>query len=613
MCGLNLIVDFRGDLNIDNVQQMNAATQHRGPDGSHVEHLHLASAQVFMGHNHLKIIDLRSSNNQPFFSRDGRYVLIFNGEIYNYLQLKAALPTSYHWKTNTDTEVLLYWLITHGANGIPTLEGMFAFALLDIQQQQILLGRDASLIKPLYFYQNERCLVVSSEIRGVVASGVVPNRLNEGQVGHYLRFKYAPPPQTFYQHIYHLPLLANFDINTQKLQEIPTNTTSTYSSSPLDSQSIEELLITSIEQQLQADVPVGIFLSGGVDSTLLLSIVQELGTQHLPSFSLVNTVGDQSFGTKDFHFARLASQQYQSIHHEYTIDATDLKDLADWVACLDQPIADGAALLTYLLAKKARKQVKVILSGAGADELFAGYNRHWAFAQYLKKRPLLNTLKPYAQWLGRGLSDRGSYPWRNKIRLAQKFFDQIDIHPAQTFVNFTQLQTIPLRKQLHLTSPHIQYDTTEEWLRWCLHYDKTHYLANDVLAMTDAMSMQHGLEVRVPYLSQALTKAIQHYPTLELLKKGKKTLLKKWLNKRGGQLYTQRAKEGFGMPFGKWLQEGKLPWITNSLKKPHPVTYKWIDYPKFEKMLATHQHKKRDYTSEIWAVVVLDYWLKAKF
>jgi asparagine synthase (glutamine-hydrolysing) len=614
MCGLNLIVDFRGNVGEASIRQMNVATQHRGPDGSFSTQVPLNNAQVFLGHNRLKIIDLSNDSNQPFFSRDKRYVLIFNGEIYNYRQLKAQLPATQHWKTNSDTEVLLYWLINHGAKGVADLEGMFAFALLDTHQQSILFGRDGAHIKPLYFHQSEHCLVVSSEIRGILASNLASKELNEEQIGHYLNFKYAQPPHTFFQGIDQLPPIAHFVIATQALKVIPQPTKPHLSSSEISNESIEQLLIESVAQQLKADVPVGIFLSGGVDSTLLLSIAQELGIKHLPSFAIINHVQDQSFGTRDFHFARLAAKQYQSIHHEYIVSPDDLKNLANWVNCMDQPIADGAALLTYLLSQKARKQVKVVLSGAGADELFAGYNRHWAFAWYLKNKRLLNAIAPYARWFSKGLSDGIAHPWRHKFRLIHKFFAQLAPSPAQTFINFTRLQGIPLRKALQFDiSQEVNHHSREAWLRWCLQHDQQHYLPNDVLAVTDAMSMQHGLEVRVPYLSQALIQVMQQYSPLDSLKQGKKSLLKAWLNQRGGQVYTQRAKEGFGMPFGKWLQTGQLPWVIDALKKPHVVLYDWLDYPKFEQMLAAHQRKKRDYTSEIWAVVTLDYWLKSHF
>lgn len=614
MCGLNLIIDFRGDVDEGCIRQMNMATQHRGPDGSFSAQVHLGNAQVFLGHNRLKVVDLSNNSNQPFFSQDKRYVLIFNGEIYNYRRLKAQLPTISHWQTNSDTEVLLHWLITHGVKGIVDLEGMFAFALLDTHEQSILFGRDEAHIKPLYVYQKDHCLVVSSEIRGILASNLVPKVLNEAQIGHYLNFKYAQPPQTFFQDIYQLSSITSFDITTRTLRSISCQAKSSLVNPKIKNETIEQLLIESVAQQLKADVPVGIFLSGGVDSTLLLSIAQELGIKYLPSFAMVNHAQDQSFGTKDFHFARLAAKQYQSVHHEYMVSSNDLENLTDWVNCMDQPVADGATLLTYLLSQKARQQVKVVLSGAGADELFAGYNRHWAFAWYLKNRPWLNAMAPYARWFSKGLSDGIAHPWRNQFRLIHKFFAQLAPSPAQTFINFTRLQNIPLRKALWFDiSQKVNHNSQEAWLHWCLQYDQQHYLPNDVLAITDAMSMQHGLEVRVPYLSQALTSTMQQYSPLDSLAQGKKSLLKAWLNKRGGQAYTQRAKEGFGMPFGKWLQAGQLPWVIDSLKKPHAVLYDWIDSPKFEQMLAAHQRKKRDYTSEIWAVVTLDYWLKSHF
>lgn len=615
MCGINLIVDRNQKLDNSNIRQMNIATRHRGPNGSYYEQLMVNNCRVFLGHNRLKVIDLSNEGNQPFFSHDRRHVLLFNGEVYNYRELKAQLQKKYLFRTSSDTEVLLYWLIEKGAEGIHALEGMFAFVLIDTFTQDILLSRDQSFIKPLYYYQDEHFLLVSSEIRGILASGLVSKKLNAAQIPHYLAFRYANAPQTFYQNIYAVQAASLFDLKSYRLNNIlPREPLKT--KAPLIHQGeIKENLYRVIEQQLKADVPVGVFLSGGVDSTLLLSIAQQLGIKNLPSFALINASEEQSFGTKDFHFARLAAQQYGSNHQEYTISASDLGNLPAWVACLDQPIGDGAALLTYLLAKKACQQVKVVLSGAGADELFAGYNRHWAFYQYLKKYKLFKAFSPHAQFLSRRLSDGFAHPWRKKFRLMQKFFAQISPDPATTFNNFTRLHSIPLitPQTLDKAPPHIQPTHTTAWLNWCLQYDREHFLANDVLALTDAMSMQHGLEVRVPYLSQTLMQALKKYPTLDLLVNGKKSLLKKWLNEQGGKKYTQRAKEGFGMPFGRWLQQGTLAQITEDLLQPQNLMYEWVDYQGFRQMLGAHQSKKRDYTSEIWAVVVLNYWLKQHF
>lgn len=615
MCGINLIVDKYKNLDNTPIRQMNMATQHRGPDGSFYNILTLSASQVFLGHNRLKVIDLNDHSNQPFFSPDQQYILLFNGEIYNYKSLKAQLQPPYSFRTTSDTEVLLYWLIEKGIQGLKTLEGMFALVFIDLAKQTILLARDQFFIKPLYYYHDDRYLIVSSELKGLLASGLVHKQLNTAQITWYLTCKFAQPPQTFYQNIYNLQTPLQYHLRAKKINTLPAIKQVRQQAFVSDNESIEELLIQSVRAQLAADVPIGIFLSGGVDSTLLLSIAKALGIRHFPSFSITNASAEEAFGTRDYHFARLAAKQYESEHLEYTVQASDLGNISSWVKNMDQPIGDGAALLTFLLAQKSSQYIKVALSGAGADELFAGYNRHWAFYQYLKNYSLLTRSQRFTRFVSRQFTDGFAHPWRKKFRLIQKFFHQIDKNPVTTFNNFTRLYNIPINSPLPTAqaTDDMPYKTSEDWLQWCLTHDQQNYLANDVLALTDAMSMQHGLEVRVPYLSQLLASRLASYPATALLAEGKKSLLKRWLRKRSGDSYTQRPKEGFGMPFGGWLQQRQLPQILEYIQQSKLPVYEWVNYDKFQKIISLHQHKKRDFSSEIWSVVVLSYWLDQHF
>ena len=615
MCGINLIIDKQGRLDNTHIQHMNLATQHRGPDGSFYEILQLGNSRLHLGHNRLKVIDLSNQSNQPFFSPDGQQVLLFNGEIYNYISLKNQLKNKYSFKTQSDTEVLLYWLIEKGLDGIAQLEGMFAFVWINLWQNKFFFAKDSFGVKPLYYYNDDQYLIVSSEIRGILDTDLITRSLNEPQISHYLTYKFAQSPQTFFQGVYQVASLMGFDVSTNQLAEIPTKDLNSEQSALTNLADLESLLIQSIERQLQADVPVGIFLSGGVDSTLLLSIIQELGIQNIPSFSLINTPKEQNFGTQDYHYAHLAAQQFGSKHQEIQVKPTDLQDFGAWVQQLNQPIADGAIFLTHLLSQFARKSVKVALSGAGADELFAGYNRHGAFYYYLQNHQLFSNLTKGKSLFNYVALDGFAHPWRKKIRLLKKFMQNIDPSPAQTFINFTKLSNIPLNQPL-ITSqalPQIPTQALAQWLRWGLKYDQQNFLAQDVLPLTDTMSMLHGLEIRVPYLSQKLYRGLQHLNPTDLLQQGRKSFLKQWLLKRGGQAFVQRSKEGFGMPFGYWLHQGALPWVEDRLKMPKLLVYKWVNYSGFQQMLRLHLKQKHDYTSEIWAVFLLSEWLETNF
>ncbi len=615
MCGINLIIDKQKKLDRKPIQEMNQATRHRGPDGSFCDVLQIASTQVFLGHHRLKIIDLSDQANQPFYSYDKHHVLLFNGEIYNDASLRNQLKNKYPFRTQSDTEVLLYWLIEQGMDGVKQLEGMFAFVWIDLQGKKVFLGRDSFGIKPLYYYNDEQYLLVSSEIKGILNANLTTPRLNESQISHYLTYRFAQAPQTFYQDIYQVDSPMVFDLSKQRWAKVELQNLSLASPEPIAPLDLEALLLTSVEQQLKADVPMGIFLSGGIDSTLLLSMIQELGIKSFPSFSLINDAREANFGTYDYHYARLAAKQFGSSHQELLVKPTDFQGFGTWVRSLDQPIGDGALFLTDLLAQFAQKSVKAVLSGAGADELFAGYNRHLAFYKYLKNQRLFNGLATGKNLFNKLPLDGFAHPWRKKMRLIRKLAQNIDSSPATTFRNFTQLSDIPLKSPLVLAqcSPNPSPNTPNQWLKWCLHYDQRHFLAQDVLALTDARSMQHGLEVRVPYLSQALYHQLHRLNPVDLLQQGRKSLLKQWLLKRGGKVFVQRPKEGFGMPFGYWLSQGKLSWIENRLKSLESPIYRWVHFDGFQKILQLHMRQKRDYTSEIWAVFLLNQWLEINF
>lgn len=605
MCGINLIVDKKKQLSELNIQQMNEATQHRGPDQTNFYKYEGESCQFFFGHNRLKIIDLSDSANQPFFSTDNRYILLFNGEIYNYKNLKRQLQAKYIFRTNSDTEVLLNYLIEKqfANNNLEELNGMFAFIFFDTYTQTLQIGKDKLNIKPLYYFEDTNYLIISSEIKGILASGLVAKKLNESQILHYLAFKYAKKPETFYENIFEI---ANsewkFEITQQIKHAIPNP------QFPIPNpQSLTSKIQDSIQRQVFADVPVGIFLSGGVDSSLLLALMQDLGFGKIPSFSIANIPKDRNFGTADYHFARLAAQKYGSEHCEVLIEDKALDNLEKFIARIDQPIGDSAYFLTDMLSEVASKQVKVVLSGAGADELFGGYNRHFAFAKYLKYQKALNFALPMLKNLDFLLPDGFAHPFRKQFRLIKKLLAQLDKSSTQTFINFTKIQ-IPI-----LSRPTSQPSSLIRNLCEALVFDQENYLSSDILPLTDKASMQYGLEVRVPYLDNEIIAFARNIPEKMILAKGKKWLLKEILCQKGGEIFTNRPKEGFGMPVGQWLKMPRHQHWMQAILNPKNKIYDSIEISMVRKIIHQHQTSKQDFTSEIWALLVLVLWIEREF
>jgi asparagine synthase (glutamine-hydrolysing) len=620
MCGLNFILDKKSKLDIAPIQKMNKATQHRGPEVSTFLKLKNSQNQaLYFGHNRLKIIDLSTEADQPFVSPDGRFILIFNGEIYNYQSLKNQLNPQPAWRTHSDTEVLLHYLIQKvsslsidnqaltaksSLSFSDDLNGMYAFVFYDTLTEKLWLGRDKFGIKPLYRFENEDYIIISSEIKGILASGLVKKRLNEKQIYHYLQFKFAQAPATFFQDIEEvIPVNSNTALPTVNLSNTSQNT---------DNQllTLNNIFLNVLERQIQADVPWGIFLSGGVDSTLLLAGLHELGHQQIPVFSVMNSAQEKSFGTADFHFARLAARQFNAQLTEIQLDSSILTDVPRLMGLLDQPIADSAFLLTHLITKMAQPKVKVALSGAGADELFGGYNRHWAYYQWLRYYKSSQPFIAMAKKLDFLWPDGFAHPWRRYFYLGKKFIRQIVPNsPYQTFINFTKLQTEGL---ISYNSDNQHFIEKEKSFN-PLDYELNHFLKSDVLALSDQMTMAHSVELRVPYLDNELVTFAQNFPWEFHLKYGKKWLLKALLDQKGGQKFTQRSKEGFGMPIGLWLRQKNAKELISNTLQENNLIFQYLNYSTVKQMFTLHLQQKQDFSSELWALIVLHYWLNHHF
>ncbi|MCS6820460.1 MAG: asparagine synthase (glutamine-hydrolyzing) [Microscillaceae bacterium] len=598
MCGINFIWDKKKQLaSCTSIQAMNQAIRHRGQEASQILRIEWHNSQCFLGHNRLKIIDLDNRANQPFVSPCKNFALIFNGEIYNHQALKKELSPQITLQTHADTEVLLYYLMTFGKKKLHRLEGMFAFVFVDIAQQTFFYARDRFGIKPLYKFENENFLILSSEIRGILASQLVEKKLNSMQIFEYLTYKFAQFPHTFFKHIHEvetLPFIENQHNSAEKKN--------TFTQKILIEQT-EKKILQSLQAQLQADVPVGLMLSGGIDSTLLLALCQRLGYEKIPAFTLTSQFN--GLPTEDSYFAKLAVKQYNAQWYEVKIENHELTNLPEWVTLLDQPIADSAAWLTFLVCQQAHQRgYKVLLSGAGADELFAGYHRHKAFAQILKYPYLIFFLRFISPIFTFILREK-SLLLGKKTRLWKKFFTLITKMHKPDFRVLTQIYTSNFNPN-QLIFQNFNF-------KEALHYDLTHFLRQDVLKITDLMSMQNSVEVRVPYLDNALHSFLQTIPERIWLNKPKKWLLKAILQKYDGIKYVTRSKEGFGFPLNEWFRakEGKkwLTWLQNEKL----ILHEWVTTSQILPYIQAHQQYQADYSAELWAILVLSIWLEQHF
>jgi asparagine synthase (glutamine-hydrolysing) len=611
MCGIHFILDKNSLLSEDSIQKMCEATTHRGKDATHLVEMQINDYQIFMGHNLLQIQEFMP---QPLKSECGNYVLIFNGEIYNFKELKANLKLPQN--IESDTKILLEYLIqtldnqSESKQDTLKLNGMYAFVLLDKKNNQILFGRDSFGIKPLYIYEDTNYLIFSSEIKAILASELVEKKINANIIPYYLQFKFAPKPATFYHNIEEVEnkiwqIKFNKDLKKQNLLQVFDDNPVSYPHNIVDNSqdyltNVDNLLKNSFLKHIQCQNSVGMFVSGGVDSTLLLALGQELGITNLLCFTISHQNQDISYATDDGFFAKKATQQYGYELVVLEMEEKHLQLLPDLLKNLDQPIADSSFLPNFLLATEARKTVRSVLTGLGADELFGGYNRHHAFYKYIEYQGVIESFLPLLRLIGYLLPDGFEHRFRQKFRLLKKLFKNLAYSPSKTWENFVSMEILDSQNYIN------NIETLEQALEW----DRMHYLPSDALKITDKATMLANLEARTPYLDAELVNYVRTIPAEILLKNGKKWILKELLIQKKGEIYTKRPKQGFGFAFGAWIKKVQNQFLLERLNDKNSKIFEYIEHQKVQNILKNHLENKADFSSEIWALVVLSEWLE---
>ncbi|MEM9832003.1 MAG: asparagine synthase (glutamine-hydrolyzing) [Bacteroidota bacterium] len=619
MCGINLIIAKENNT-IDvhqTLHRMMAVSAYRGPDATQILHWSGKTQQVYLGGQRLKITDLDDRANQPMVSADERYALLYNGALYNYPELRNQLLVQGEtFRSQSDTEVLLKILIRQGKDALPQLEGMFAFAFYDRQAESLLLARDPFGIKPLYFAENEKFFLVSSSSKSIVASDLVSTELDTSQIDHYLYFRYPQKGRTLYRSIHSLVEGAYLRHDAKSAsQSFPFPAAPSSDKLTLEDievkETVEELLKDAVLRHLATDVPTGLFLSGGVDSTLLLALLRETGSPPIPTFSIVNDPQEKHFGTEDYRYAQRAAQQFGGYHREVTLSLSLFENnFEEFIQRTDQPVGDSGAVMTYLLSREAKNYVKVVLSGAGADELFGGYNRHQAYYRYLEHYSTFKLLAGTGKKVAKVLPTGFPHPLRKSFRLAKKFTQSLSTHPETTFLQFVSLAEFEdYASPIKPSAPSSEDDFVERYLSFALRHDQQNYLIEDVLQMSDTASMAHSLELRVPYLDTPLVRHIQSLPAVFRLKYGRKWILRQLLNQYGGQPFTRRSKEGFGLPFGHWLREDRSTIIRQYLEDNNLPIYQLLSFNLVSQLLTSHRKGYQDHSAELWSVLLLSAWL----
>jgi len=615
MCGLcGIIGEMDSRRRTESIRGMNGSMAHRGPNASGF----YEGKGIALGHRRLSIIDLSEASNQPFADATGRYQLVFNGEIYNYMEIRSEL-NDYSFTTLSDTEVILAAYMKWGSACVSRLQGMFAFAIWDAVESRLFMARDRFGVKPLYYYQQDGLLLIASEIRALLASGLVPRKIESLALEDYLKYQSVITPLTLVKGVMQLPAAHNADFRAGRL------TVSRYwdiTSAPQDRhddivvarRKIRDLLFASVEKRLVSDVPIGAFLSGGIDSTAVVAIMSKVSKKKPVAF----TIGFKEKEYDETPYADLVASAYGVQHTKVMLEADDfLQDLPTALNALDTPSGDG--LNTFTVAKAIRQSgITVALTGVGGDELFAGYP---IFRQYSRLHGLdgiFRTLAPIRHSLAMVIPDRDHRTQRLKQLLLSSSTDIAEIYPL-----LRQIQTPVMVRRLLKESSNAVYGSLEKILASqqpsvgaFAPYSQVSiseymgYTQHVLLKDTDQMSMAVSLEAREPFFDTELVEYVIGLP--DEFKKGAypKSLMVDALSPLIPEQIVHRKKMGFVLPYDRWIRKELKNFgderIQSLCARDHfhadRIRSYWNDY---------QANRRKIRWPDIWILLVLSHWLDA--
>lgn len=584
MCGITGYINLKKQVPLSVIKSMTDSLIHRGPDGggTYISE----SKHVALGHRRLSLLDLSENGKQPMKDNSGEIIVTFNGEIYNFLQIKAELSNDYDFKTNTDTEVILAGYQKWGIDVIYKLDGMFAFALLDESKNQLFLVRDRFGIKPLYYTIQDSKLLFASELKAIHASGEVEKEIDFSSFADYFVYRYVPSPKTIWKDIQKIAPANYAEINTNSLQIQIKEYWKLEDGSQVDKQAVlktNSLLRESVQKHIYADVPIGSFLSGGYDSSALVHYMNELKNKP-ETFS----IGFSKWNKSEDHFAKIVADHLE-VSNESVVADEDSLDLVDIMPDVyDEPIADISIVPTYMVSRLARSKVKAVLSGEGADELFGGYT--WQHDFYNKSNPT---------------------SMLDKLKRIFNPIDTVDFYAQSMAMGWFDKDE--LKKMLH---PNLHQDISED-VHWFYrqHFNQSLsplksiqmmdikcFMGELVLTKVDRASMSNSLEVRVPFLDHKLFEYVFQLDEKCYFRKDQaKYLLYKNIEKHLPEIILSRKKQGFVGPDSYYMN---IEWYRKQFKNSKLVELNLVNQDYIDNLLL------ETYNWKLWKLVVMEKWLQ---
>ncbi|WP_447986173.1 asparagine synthase (glutamine-hydrolyzing) [Nitrospira sp. Nam74] len=599
------------------IEAMCQTMVHRGPDDQGI----YLDDSVALGMRRLSIIDL-STGHQPISNETNRIWVVLNGEIYNYRELAVWLRGRGHTLvTSSDTEVIVHLYEELGDECVHKLRGMFAFALWDKEQDRLLIARDRLGVKPLYYYWDEQQLIFGSELKAVLAHPAVERQLDPHALLYYLRYSYVPDPLSIFKNISKLPpgcllTLCNSRLNIRSYWNgaIASQDDRLDLSEEEASIQLEERLQEAVNLRLISDVPLGAFLSGGLDSSLVVALMAHQIGRPVSTFS----IGFEEPTYNELPYARMVAKHFSTDHHELIVGPQSCGLIERLVAHFDEPFGDASAIPMYHLSKLASESVKVALSGDGGDELFAGYDRYRVDLERHRYQRWPNFTR---QALGRA-SDAlpEGFPAKSLFRnislpARSRYLDNISYFAPG------QLHKLLMPEVYHAVSAdreaeaimmeHFEVGSNEPWLSQLQYIDTKTYLPADVMTKVDRMSMAHSLEAREPLLDHELFEYVTRLPVSMKFQNG----ISKYMLRRMAQKYLpteilQRKKQGFGVPLEFWFKEDLKQYVNDVLFNERTRTRGLFNQCEVSRLVQQYEGGRRELATTIWMLLILETWCR---
>jgi len=620
MCGISGIVNFNGTEPVDRilVERMTSVQSHRGPD----DHGYLIDGNVGLGHRRLSIID-RGGGGQPIFNEDGSIGIVFNGEVYNYADLSRQLVTQGHrFRTRSDTEAIVHSYEQNGDDCVRDFRGMFAFAIWDSRRKRLLLARDRLGIKPVYYYASSDFFAFASEIKSLLEHPGVQREMDIHALDLYLALRYVPGPRTIFKNIFklqpgHLMTVDESGVHTRKYWEIDYTETSLPEEACTER--FAELFEESVRLRLISEVPLGVFLSGGLDSTATLAMMNRItGGERIKTFSvgydLSGASKEEAAESDELGYAREAAAHFKADHHEFILNAGQFRDAIPLMAYhLDEPLGDPTCIPLYFISKLARDFITVVLSGEGADETLGGYS---LYQRVLKLERMRRRLGPLRSLVLAG----ARLPWSERVNgYIHRLGRPIEAHyrgvvkgigpwTRSRLTGPDRLQRAEQRLD-EVFAPYFRQSENTSSLNQMLYADTKVWLPEDLLLKADKMTMANAVELRVPFLDHKLVEFAAALKDSMKIREGTgKWILRRAMGSEIPPSILHRPKKGFPIPTASWSRFELREFFRDTLLAKDSACSSFFDRQAVADVVDRNEQGRFSGFQEVWSLVVFELW-----